>query len=335
MREMKVVTPKQIRVVETTNPIIRNGQAIIDVKYCGVCGSELHVFEGTHPKVKPPTQFPLGHEATGVVSDVSENSEGIHIGDRVAIVPLVGCQNCVYCADGKANLCVDRHVIGFQLPGCFADQVSVPVGNMVLLPKECSLQDGALLEPMAVVVHSVRLLDKVKYQSHQVIVTGAGMIGLSIALYLRYTHKFDIHIIEINEKRKKMAQDLGFKVHTDIGEALSSKNHIVVFECTGNKKVLDSIVENDPAPEMLIILGTFDRTEDINIFELCKREMLVVGNQMYNKEDIKQAAQLMATDFKNELQKIVSDRIYSLEEMQEAFEAAIQGDSGAKILVKI
>ncbi|SDE66503.1 zinc-dependent alcohol dehydrogenase [Sporomusa acidovorans] len=335
MREAIIAKPKVMEIREVPEVTRTPGYAIINVEFCGVCGSELHVYLGKHPKVKPPTAFAPGHEASGIIVDISEGNHDFKIGDKVAIVPLVGCQECVYCQNGYPNLCVNRRVIGFQMPGCFADKVAVPIENLVRLPEGCDAIDGALLEPMAVVVHSVALLNQVPYKASQAIITGAGTIGLAIALYLKQFHNMTVHIVEVNKQRKKLAEKLGLQVHESVQDISLGGMRPVIFECTGNKAVLNSIITCDPAPEVLVILGTFDRSEEVNLFELCKREIMVIGSQMYVKSDVEKAAQIMSSPFKNELRKIVSDKLFSLDEIQEAFEEALGGVKGTKVLVKV
>ncbi|GAB6181368.1 zinc-dependent alcohol dehydrogenase family protein [Desulfotomaculum defluvii] len=333
MRKAVIVEPYRFEIHEVASPDLQEGFAIVQVAYCGVCGSELHVYEGKHPKCKPPAN--PGHEAVGVIQQLASKTSGLKVGDKVAIVPLVGCQECEYCKLGYPNLCKDRKVVGFQLPGCLADEVAIPVNNLIKLPENCHLIEGTLLEPMAVVVHCVELLDRVSHSAKSAVITGAGTIGILIGLFLKETKGLKVYFLEINPHRKKLAEGLGFGVYGKIEEIPLHGERTVAFECTGNKMVLDSLVTYDPAPEVLIILGTFEKSLGLNIFEMCKRETFIIGSQMYTKQDLEKAAEIMASPLKDKFKSILVERIYSLEESKEAFEEALGSKNGTKVLIKV
>ncbi|MEG6522779.1 zinc-dependent alcohol dehydrogenase [Desulfotomaculum sp. 1211_IL3151] len=333
MRKAVIVEPYRFEIHEAPSPNLQEGFAIVQVAYCGVCGSELHVYEGKHPKVKPPAN--PGHEAVGTIQQIASGTNGLKVGDQVAIVPLVGCQECDYCKLGYPNLCKDRKVVGFQLPGCLADEVAIPVDNLIKLPENCELVEGALLEPMAVVVHSVGLLDRVAHRAKSVVIAGAGTIGILIGLFLKETKGLNVYFLEINPQRKKLTENLGFKVYQRIEDLPLQGERTVAFECTGNKMVLDSLVTHDPAPEVLVILGTFEKTLGLNIFEMCKRETFIIGSQMYTKQDLEKAAEIMASPLKDRFKAILVERIYSLAESKEAFDEALSSKNGTKVLIQV
>lgn len=335
MKEALVIRPYEFEIREVEPPVLKEGCAIIEIVYCNVCGSDLHVYEGNHPKVTPPTSFALGHEAVGYIKQISGSSGDLKIGDKVAVVPLVGCKHCCYCDHGYPNLCIDRKVVGFQMPGCLAEEVSIPLENLIKLSDDYDLLEGSLLEPLAVVAHSVGLLERVKHTAQDVVITGAGTIGVVIGLYLKENNGMNVHFVEINPYRKKMAEDLGFAVFENIKQIPLGKARFVAFECTGNKQVLDQLISFDPAPEVLIILGTFEKTRMLGVHEMCKRETFIIGSQMYTRKDLERAAQIIQMPFKDKFKQILVKRIYLLEEAKEAYDEALHSQSGTKVVIQV
>ncbi|RCX20087.1 L-iditol 2-dehydrogenase [Anaerobacterium chartisolvens] len=334
MKQARLVETKKFIIEEADKPKANKGQAVVKILYCGICGSDLHVYIGHHPKVKAPVV--LGHEAVGVVTQVSTGEERLKLGDRVAVVPLMGCGECEYCKLEQPNLCIDRKVIGFQTSGCLAEEVAIPVDNLIVLPDDCGDLQGALLEPAAVAVHSTGLLEKVRYSGKEVIITGAGTIGVLIGLLLKEVRGCNVTIVEINQDRINFAKGLGFKVINKITDFTGEEGaRPVAFECTGNKAVFEMLRDIVPSPEVMVILGTFSREIETSIFQMCKYETFFIGSQMYTKKDLVEAAELMSTPLKEIFSKIVTDKIYKLEEVNEAYEEALNSKSGTKVIIKV
>ncbi|MFZ7104812.1 MAG: zinc-dependent alcohol dehydrogenase [Peptococcaceae bacterium] len=334
MKQAKLAETRKFMLEEIARPGLQEGQAMVKVSYCGICGSDLHVYIGHHPKVKAPVV--LGHEATGVITELNSTGEELKEGERVAVVPLMGCGECRYCQLNRPNLCIARKVIGFQTPGCLAEQVIVPVDNLIPLPADCGDLEGALLEPVAVAVHSTELLAKVQHQGKEVIITGAGTIGILIGLLLKESKGYDVTLVEINEDRINFAKDLGFTVLKNLADFKGAEGvRPVAFECTGNKMVFETLRDIEPSPEVVVILGTFAREIETSIFRMCKYETFLIGSQMYTKEDLVKAADLMTRPIKEVFKKIITKKIYSLPEVNEAYEEALDSKSGTKVIIKV
>jgi L-iditol 2-dehydrogenase len=335
MKEAIVERVRCLTLRETDIPEPREGWTLIEVDACGVCGSELHVWEGRHPKVQPPMPHPLGHEASGRVARIHGEEHGLKQGDKVAIVPLIGCGACVYCRQGAPNRCVRRTVVGFQIPGCFAQYVAVPTVNCIKLPDDADMAEATLLEPLAVVIHCAKLLGRIDRQAQNAVVTGAGTIGILNGLYLQEKVGLNVALVEINEKRRELADRVGLSTFASVEDVPFAGERTVAVECTGSRKALDGLLAMEPAPEALVILGTFDKTQTLNIFELCKREMFVVGSQMYVKDDLVDAAAMLAPPFVGKARSLFIPRRYALDEIQEAFEEALVSTAGTKAIVQV
>ncbi|HXH97049.1 MAG TPA: alcohol dehydrogenase catalytic domain-containing protein, partial [Gaiellaceae bacterium] len=176
---------RTIAVEEVPEPVAGLSDVVLEVKACGICGSDLHTFLAG--ALVQPGQV-LGHEFSGEVIEVGSAVSGISLGDRVTGIPIQPCDRCRRCNEGLGHLCEQMHEtgIGFGIPGAFADRVRIPNAtlgvNTHLLPDELSYEDGASVEPLAVAVHCVRRSAAQAGQS--AFVFGLGTIGLHVAQVL-------------------------------------------------------------------------------------------------------------------------------------------------------
>lgn len=332
---------KQAMLIENEKFAVRNvplpetvpGEVLVKVSTVGVCGSDLHVYLGHHPRVKAPVV--LGHECTGTICG-SVPGTSLTEGTPVAIMPLIGCGECVHCKLNEPNLCLNRKVIGFQRPGGLAEVISVPLSNVIPLPEHLDLRLGAMYEPLAVIVHATRVTAMTP--DTQVFITGAGTIGLLTALYLRHTGNYDIYLVEINPKRKQFAESLGFRVVTDIqalNDAANGKERPVVFECTGNLGVLEAALNLAPSPREVNIISTFEKSKTLGIHSFCRFETKIVGSQMYTRRDIDRAIEELSGSHQGEYAKLIVNKVFTLDEVQQAFAEAISSTDGVKVMIRV
>lgn len=332
MRQALLSNPYEFQMQDVKNPGRGENEVLIKVAYVGVCGSDLHVYNGHHPKVKAPVV--IGHEMTGYVEEAPEGSS-LRKGQKIAAVPYVGCGTCEHCKAGKPNLCYQRQVYGFQRPGAHAEYIALPEANVIALPEDYDMKMGTLYEPLAVIVHGLSLI-KMK-EKQQIFVTGAGTIGLITSLYARDTLKRDVTIVEVNEDRVKLAQSLGFSV-VNSTEALcgvwNGGDRPVVVECTGNLGVFESLFDLRPAPADIMILSNFPKEKQIGIHFMCRYETKVYGSQMYVKEEVLEAIEILSRQ-KNTYKKLIVDKDFPLEDAKDAFEEAIHGTDGVKSVIRV
>jgi threonine dehydrogenase-like Zn-dependent dehydrogenase len=299
-------------------PIPKPNEVLVSTKFVGVCGSDLHVYLGSHPKVKPPAI--LGHECTGVILNGNHHFPA---NVPVAINPLIGCGTCEHCQMDQTNICLSRTVIGFQKEGGLSQVIAVPRENILPLSKDFSLRTGILYEPLGVVIHAVKLAN---LNSHQdVIITGAGTIGLLTGIYIRDKFNVNVSFIEINQKRIDLASSLGFSVYTKVEDLILCSNHRpIFFECTGNIELLKSLLSYKPAAAEIIIVSTFHKEHEIPVFSLLPYEISVKGSQMYTKQDLKQAIDILSTTKRSLYEAIVMEHDYGYHEVNDAYESTIK-----------
>src|SRR5229473_5370644 len=185
---MKVLLLSKYRHLELTNfpdPTPGPGEILVKVAACGICGSDVHGYDGSSGRRIPP--IVMGHEAAGRVADVGPQVTGWSAGDRITFDSTIFCGTCLYCARGEINLCDRRQVLGvsctdYRCAGAFAEYVIVPARIVYRLPDNLSFAEAAMLEAVAVAVHAVSLA---QVSSSSTALVGAGMIGLLVLQALR------------------------------------------------------------------------------------------------------------------------------------------------------
>ncbi len=200
-----VVTNKhKLELQDIDKPTVAPQKVLIKVAYCGICGSDLpRYFEGgvhSFPQV-------LGHEFSGVVEEIGEKVTNIKVGDRVAVAPLVPCGTCENCQKGEPAMCTNYSFIGSREQGAMAEYVVVPEKNCVKVPDSLSLKEAALVEPLTVAIHGIERINI--SAGADVLVLGAGTIGLLTVLSLRAIGVGKITVVDLNDKKLEVAKTIG------------------------------------------------------------------------------------------------------------------------------
>lgn len=206
-----------IRVEDYQEEAVGPNDVRLDVATCGICGTDLHEYEGgpifipqdePHPRTGASAPVPLGHEFSGVVSEVGENVTDLKLGDHVAIEPNMPCYECIYCEEGKYNLCPNFATIGLHSnSGGFAETAVVPANFAHKLPEDVSLEEGALVEPLAVGLHAVRVSEL--RPGDTIGIFGCGPIGLTVVQAASTAGAKEIFVSEPQDARRSLAGDLG------------------------------------------------------------------------------------------------------------------------------
>ena len=198
---------------EAPIPQIGADEVLVQVKACGICGSDVHGMDGSTGRRIPP--LIMGHEAAGVIAEVGSGVNGWQAGDRVTFDSTIYCGECYYCRRGQVNLCDNRRVLGvspgeYRQDGAFAEYVAVPQRILYRLPDGLSFVRAAMLEPVAVAFHAVGRTPIVLDDT--AVVVGAGMIGLLVVQALRLAGCGQIIAVDLDRNRLDLAQRLGADV---------------------------------------------------------------------------------------------------------------------------
>lgn len=339
MKSVKVTGIRQVELFDLPNPETKPGQALVDVAYSGICGSDMHFYQGHHPSLKPPTNFIEGHESVGIIREINGAGGKFKAGDKVAINPLVGCGECFNCQDNQPNICrVSRKVMGFRLDGTMCESLAVGLEQLILLDDNIDMKLAAMIEPFAVGYHAVSLVHYRDLVNTPVVVTGGGTIGVMTALVLKHIHQASPLIVEKDPQRIVLLQSMGFDVFSSINEidALNLRQRPIAFECTGYYPVLENLVAAKRKPEQIVIIGQYTAGSTIGLHEIMSSEITITSSHMYNSDDLESsAAAIMRAEIADALQKIVYPRVYALGDAAEAFVQATSGKLDGKLKVLI
>jgi L-iditol 2-dehydrogenase len=219
MLQALFTAPSEVTLETVPTPTPRANEALIQVDACGVCGTDRSIFGGLYP-----VEFPivLGHEYAGTVVEVGSDVKNLAVGQRVAVDPNVTCQVCAYCRRGLTHLCGNLSPLGIVRQGGYAEYSAVPEQNAYVLPDSVSLEEGALLEPLACCVRGMQLSNL--ELGDRVVILGAGPIGCLLTQLFRTAGASQIIVSDFNRSRRKLALAFGADVVVDsVGEFVQTE----------------------------------------------------------------------------------------------------------------
>lgn len=327
---------KRFRIAESKPSAPGPGQVAIKIAYSGICGTDYHIYLGhMNQRVKVPQV--IGHEMSGEITFIGEGVGGFNIGDRVVVRPLESCGNCPACQRGYYNICHNLNVLGVDSPGSFQSIWNVPAHTVHHLPDTIDMKQAAMIEPVAVAAHDVRLGQVT--DNEYVVVQGAGPIGILVALLAKIKGA-RVVISEINEFRVNLARELGMEtvnpLETDLAEYVAEQTNTaaadVVFEVTGSAGGAEMMTKLVRTRGRIVIVGIFAEPVKIDLRQILWREIRLFGTRMYEPEDFEAAISHVA--LKNlPLNRLVSD-VRPLEQVQATFEEIERGANFMKVLLK-
>lgn len=283
MKALVYTGTMQSEIRDVAAPQAGEGEALVGLAFCGLCGSDMHAWHGHDGRRIPP--LVLGHEAVGMALN------GHHQGKRVAINPLMSCKTCDFCRNGNEHLCQSRELIGMRVPGAFAEQVVIDESNLYLLGDDIPYHVAALAEPLACAVHAVRLGD-IADTGREVIILGGGAIGLLAAFVYRYYGFENVRIAETNAFRRAMLNDLDGIVAFDPIDAFPQGPDII-FDAVGTgttRKVAS--VQVKPGGE-IIHIGLQDSLDGLDTRRLTLQEISFHGSYCYRNRDFAEALAIL------------------------------------------
>src|ERR1700722_2637470 len=225
MKALLLSEYKKLDIVDLPTPQPAEDELLIRIQACGICGSDVHGYDGSTGRRLPP--IVMGHEAAGIVESVGSSIGNFQAGDRVTFDSTISCGSCFYCLRGQINLCEQREVIGVSTPlfrrmGAFAEYVTVPARIAYPLPESMPFSHAALIEAVSVAVHGASLTPI--EPGDTAVVVGAGVIGLLTLQAVRQAGARRVFEIGLGDTRVELARNLGAT------EAFNSKKADVVAE---------------------------------------------------------------------------------------------------------
>jgi L-iditol 2-dehydrogenase len=212
MRALYFYGPKDLKVQEVPIPVINQDELLVRVSFAGVCGTDNRIYQGTKKIVGPRI---IGHEFSGVITEVGENVQDFAIDDHVTVYPMIPCGECYTCRSGRKNICVNRTTIGYEIDGGFAQYVKIPkeaiqMGNVLKVSALLDEKVVSITEPIAAALNGIKRANIQKGDS--VVIIGAGPIGLFHVQLARLKEPGQLIVIEPDSEKRDLAIQLGATV---------------------------------------------------------------------------------------------------------------------------
>lgn len=288
MKTLVCVKPGEFAYEEREQPQLKDGQAIIKIKRIGICGTDLHAFEGTQPFFDYPRI--LGHELAGDLVAV-DGAEGFDIGERVSFIPYFNCGNCIACRNGLPNCCAAINVCGVHVHGGFAEYLSVPSSSL-LHGEGLNYDELSLVEPLAIGAHGVRRAGV--SAGENVLVVGAGPIGLGIIEFARIAGG-SVIAMDVNEARLLFCKEKLGVPHTinplkedalqKLKEITDGDMPTVVIDATGNLKAIQNAFGYMAHGARYVLVGLQKGDISFSHPEFHKREATLMSSRNATRQD--------------------------------------------------
>ncbi|QDV61513.1 galactitol-1-phosphate 5-dehydrogenase [Crateriforma conspicua] len=333
MKALLLTEYKNLEVTDVDEPAVGPDDVLVQVEACGICGSDIHGYDGSSGRRIPP--LVMGHEAAGNVVRTGKNVTDLKPGDAVTFDSMVSCGQCEFCRSGHQNLCDNRMVLGvscgdYRRHGAFAERISVPRRIVYRLPDGLPLEHAALVEAVSVAVHAANVTPITLGDT--AVVVGAGMIGLLTIQAVRAAGASRVIAIDINDRRLKVAQDVGATdvinssqvdaVQTVI-QMTGGRGADVAMEVVGMTPTVQTAIESVRKGGCVTLVGNVTPTIDLPLQSVVTREIRLQGTCGCNGE-YPQCIDMMARGI-IDVRPLITQKI-SLAQGPEWFDRLYKGD---------
>ena len=277
---------RELEIAEVPTPGVGAGEVLIRVGACGICGSDVHGYDGSSGRRIPP--IVMGHEAAGRIAAVGAGVSGLADGDRVTFDSTIYCGACEYCRRGEVNLCDNRQVLGvscgdYSRAGAFAEFVVVPARVVYKLPESISFAEAAMLEAVAVAIHAVSLAE-ISAESTALVV-GAGTIGVLILQALRAAGCGRVFVSDVDATRLKMAKELGaedvLSANDDtVAQILQRTGGVgvdVAMEAVGRNETVNAAIASVRKGGTVVLVGNISPEATLPLQKVVTRQIRLQG----------------------------------------------------------
>ncbi len=337
MRTAVTTQWKRLEVQTTTIPEPGPGQVRIRTSLAGICGSDIHIFEGHHPTAVAPVV--QGHEFVGVVDGIGPDEVGAVVGQRVVVEPLISCGVCEACRRGHVHVCRKLNLLGIHVNGAFAEYFLAPARKVIAVPEGLSDRLAVLTEPFAVGVHVCSRAGLAP--GMRALVVGAGPIGLIVAMVAQSAGA-QVTLAEISPSRIAQAASFGFATIDSGADALKQAmtltdgdGYDVVFEVSGAAAGLGLAIEAARVRGIIVQVGFFSKPPQADLLKLILKELSLVGSRVYANEDFRRTVRLlarMAGEGRFDLERLISEQV-GLAGIADAIGRIMAGEVTGKVIV--
>lgn len=288
MKALLLAAPSRLDYVDFPDPQPAAGEVLLRIRACGICGSDIHGWDGSSGRRRPP--LIMGHEASGEIVALGPGVPDWRTGERVTFDSTISCGECAYCRQGHVNLCDNRRVVGvapadYRQHGAFAEYLALPARGLVRLPDELSFEQAAMVEPVSIAVHAVQRV-KIRPDDTAVVV-GAGMIGLLVIQALRWAGAQRVIAVDLVDSRLALARELGathalrsdaVDVAAEVARLTAGRGADVAFEVVGITATVNLALQVLRRGGSAVLVGNLaPTTKDFPLQAVVTRELSVFG----------------------------------------------------------
>ena len=294
MQAMVLTAPSTLEIQEVDEPAIGGEDLLVEVGACGICGSDIHGFDGSSGRRQPP--LIMGHEAAGTVVAVGDRVTSFSPGDRVTFDSTVSCGRCRFCREGQINLCDDRKVLGvacdeFRRHGAFAERVAVPERISYRLPDGLPFEQAALVEAVSIAVHAANR-PPIKMGDTAVVV-GTGMIGLLAVQAIRLAGCSRVVAVDLSDDRLALSKTLGVDVTlnperddvvAEIQALTDGRGADIALEVVGATPTVNTAIDAVRKGGSVVLVGNLAPRVELPLQKVVTREVSLYGSCASNGE---------------------------------------------------
>jgi len=289
MKALLLTAPSKLELVDFPAPLPADDEVVVRVHACGICGSDIHGWDGSTGRRNPP--LIMGHEASGEVIATGPRVSAWRAGDRVTFDSTISCGVCRFCKIGQVNLCESRRVVGvspveYKQHGAFAEQLAVPDRILYRIPDTLSYEQAAMVEPVSIAIHAVQRT-KIAPDSTAVVI-GSGMIGLLVIQALRWAGAKQVVAVDLADNRLALARQLG-ATHTlnsgkedvaaEINRITGGLGADTAFEVVGFAPTLNLALAVLKRGGACVLVGNLSpKTQDFPLQAVVTKELTLLGS---------------------------------------------------------
>lgn len=283
MKAIYIPEPGTIEIRDVPEPKASAGNALLEIKAMGICGSDLTAYAGTNPTIEYP--LIMGHELAGVVLEIEDNPAGIRAGDHVVVEPYFHCGECYPCRLGNFNNCENMNVLGVRMDGGMAERLAHPIRYLYKIPKDMPWEKAAMVEPLSISLHSLRRASA--KEGEFVAISGAGTIGLLAAQAAKARGCTPI-LFDVVDSRLEFARKMGVRhtanpVRDDVvaltREWTGGDMAPVVVECSGSESGINNALELASNSGRVCLVGWAKGAVAFNQPRVIRKELNLFGSR--------------------------------------------------------
>ena len=289
---------EDLRLEDLSIPNLGDRDVLINIKACGICKSDIdYYFNGRVADFIIKKPIVIGHEASGVILKVGGKVKNIKVGDRVSIIPLIGCKKCRFCLNNQENLCINRKFLGCppDTQGCFQQFLAHPEDLVVKISDDISFEEAAMVEPSAIAYNAIKVTGGLQ-GTNNIGIIGAGNIGLLLGKILAINKKNYINFFDIDEKKLNFAK----KIIKDSRTYLIQKDHKIfpndlnlAFDVSGSPEGVNTAIENMDFGGRIGLIGWSAGSRNTNLNNVVLKELALLGSSNFRVEDFKEVTDLV------------------------------------------